>query len=69
MAKAELISEAGDTFVIRYLRKDKKRSAAVVREESEKNVWESTLQAPRLVKKEGEEVLQVPEQRFLYSLW
>ena len=30
---------------------------------------ETTLQTPRSVKKEGEEVLQVPEQRFPCSLW
>ena len=56
LAKAELISEAGDTSVIRYLRKDKRCSAAVVRKESKKNVWESTPQTPKPVK-EGEEVL------------
>ena len=33
------------------------------REERE-NVRETTMQTPRSVKKEGEEVLQVPEQRF-----
>jgi len=32
-------------------------------------VREITLQTPRSVKREGEEVLQAPEQRFPYNMW
>lgn len=39
-----------------------------MREKSEKNVRKTALQAPRSVK-EGEEVLQAPEQQFLCSPW
>lgn len=34
-----------------------------------KKMWVKKLQTPRSVKKEGEEVFQVPEQRFPCSLW
>jgi len=40
-----------------------------VRERNEKNVSERALQTPRSVKKEGEEVLQVVDQRFPCSPW
>jgi len=34
-----------------------------------REVREATLQAPKSEKKEGEEVLQAPEQRFSDSSW
>jgi len=41
---------------------------AAVRERSEKHMRETAPQTPRSVKKEGEEVLQAAEQRFLCHL-
>jgi len=61
LAKAMPISNTGGTSAIAYLRKGKKGCVAAVREECE-NVRETTLQSPRSVQKEGEEVLQAPEQ-------
>ena len=55
---AETISEAGGASVKTYLRKSKNVQQSV-REKSDKYVKEATLQTPRSVKKEGEEVLQV----------
>ena len=54
------ISNGGSASGIAYLRREKK--PAVRREECE-YVRERTRQAPRSGKKEGEEVLQAPEQR------
>ncbi|KAK4805327.1 LOW QUALITY PROTEIN: hypothetical protein QYF61_018190 [Mycteria americana] len=68
LPKAEPISDIDGTSVITYLIKGKKHCAAAVRERSEKNGRETTLQTPRSVKKEGEKVLQAPEQRFPCSL-
>ena len=67
--KAEPIRDAGGASVITYLRKGKKHCEAAVRERREKNVRETTLQTPKSVKKEGEEVLQALEHRFPCSLW
>ena len=55
--------------MIAHLRKGKNHCAAVVRDSSEKNVRETMLQTLSSEKKEGEEVLQVPEQRFPCSPW
>lgn len=43
---------------------DRANSSQLSNERSEKNVREKMLKTPRLVKKEGEEVVQVSEQRF-----
>ena len=39
------------------------------RRDNGEHVREITLQTPRSAKKEGEKLLQVPEQRFPCSLW
>jgi len=48
-------------------RKNSGRTAAGIRQGD--NMRETTLQTSRSVKKEGEEVLQGPEQRFPCSPW
>ena len=53
LAKAEPPSVAAGVSVVRYLRKGKKSCKAALRDRSEKNVRETTLQTPRSVKKEG----------------
>ncbi|GAB0188848.1 AN1-type zinc finger protein 5-like [Grus japonensis] len=70
LAKAKPISHGGSASGIMYLRRGEKncaRPTAAEREEQE-YVRETTLQTPRSVQKEGQEVLQVPEQRFPCSL-
>jgi len=62
LAKAEP-SSGGRTSGITHLRK--KKTCVILQPEQ----GVRTLQTPRLGKKEGEEVLQVPEQRFPCSLW
>jgi len=54
LAKAKAISGGGSASGITYLRRGKKCD----------DVRETTLQTPRSVKKEGGEVLQMPEQSF-----
>jgi len=64
LTEAEPINDSGSTSEIRYLRRGKNTQW-----DRERNVRETTLQTPRQEKKEGEEVLQGPEQRFPCSPW
>ena len=59
---AKLVVPLGNVF-------KKGQDAAQWREEREKEVWQTSLQTPRSVKKEGMKVLKAPEQRFLCSPW
>ena len=71
VAKAEPSSDGGGASGITYLRREKKllcNSNCSWREER-KHVRETTLQTSRSVKKEWEEMLQAPEQRFPCSPW
>ena len=68
LVKAKPISDGGSTSVITYLRSGK-RLLKNLQQREEWDVRETTLQTPRSVKKEGEEVLQAPEQRFPCSPW
>jgi len=68
LAKAEPISNSGSTSMTTYLRRGKKPAQCQLQQERGKRMCETTQQAPRSVR-EGEEVLQVPEQRFPYSSW
>ena len=56
LAKAEPISNGGSASVITDLRRGKKPAQLQLEKRG------TTLQTPRSVKKEGEEMLQVPEQ-------
>ena len=67
LAKAEPISDGGSASVIAYLRRREKNHPAQL--QLERGVRETTLQTPRSGKKEGQEVLQVPQQRFPCSPW
>lgn len=58
------ISEPGGASMITYFRKDDKRLHSSSERDKLKNVKETTMQTPRSVNKEEEEVLQVLEQRF-----
>ena len=69
LAKAKPISDGGSASVITYLRRGKYCCATAVGRQEGEDVRGTTLQTPRSVKKEGEEVLQVLEQRFPCSLW
>jgi len=70
LAKAKLISDSGSIPVITHSRGRKTCCGPAVEREEWEYVRETTLQTPRSVKKEEEEMLQVPEQRFLpCSLW
>ena len=69
LAKVEPTSGVGHTSVVTYLRKGKNCCTAAVWEKSEKNVRETALRIPESMKKEGEGVLQAPEQRFPCSPW
>jgi len=60
---AKTTSDGGSASGVTYLRGIPCCETAVEREELD-YVRETTLQTPRSVKKEGEEVLQMPEQRF-----
>ena len=68
LAKAKPISNGGSASGITDLRRGKK-NPAVEQQPERGGVRKTTLQTPRSVKKEGEEVLQVLEQRFPCSLW
>lgn len=61
---ASVQRSGGGVSVTAYLRKGKKQCTAAVRQGSKKNARETTLQAPRSAKKEGEKMLHAPEQRF-----
>lgn len=50
LAKAELISDDGDTQITTYLRKGKKHYMAAVRERSQKKIIETAPQTPKSVK-------------------
>lgn len=69
LAKAEPVSDTGGTSVITYFKKCNNHSTAAVREKSEKNMGTIALQTPMTAVKEGEEVLQMVEQRFLCRPW
>ena len=69
LAKAEPISDGGSASVITYLRRGKYCCATAVGRQEGEDVRGTTLQTPRSVKKEGEEVLQGLEQRFSCSPW
>ena len=64
-------ANSGNTSVITYLRRGKGFCAtgAAIGREGWEYVRETTMPTPRSVKKEGEEVLQAPEQRFLCKPW
>ena len=66
--KPSALSFVGSTSVIRNLRKSKKCCTGVVREEWE-HMSQTALQTPRSENKEGEVMLQAPQQRFLCSPW
>ena len=68
LAKAKPISNGGSASGITDLRRGKK-TPAVEQQPERGAVRITTLQTPRSVKKEGEEVLQALEQRFPCSLW
>jgi len=62
LAKAKPVSDSGSASVVTYLRRGRKNcSETTVEREERDDVKEKTLQTPRSVKKEGEEVLKVPE--------
>ena len=66
LAKAKPISDDGSTSVIAYLRRGK---TSVEHQPKEwEYMRETTLQTPRSVNKEQEEVFQAPEQRFPCNL-
>ena len=72
LAKTGPIREAGNASVMTYSRRKSKQShaALLVREEEKVRTCErNNMETPRSVEKEGQEVLQVPELRFLCSLW
>ncbi|KAK4831741.1 hypothetical protein QYF61_018871 [Mycteria americana] len=62
LAKAEPISDVSSASVITHLRKGKKHCATTAKREELEYVRKTTLQTPRAVKKEREEMLQVLEQ-------
>ena len=70
LAKDEPISDGGSASVITYLRRGNKngKETEIEREEWE-YVRERFLQTARSVKKEGEDVVQTPEQRFPCNPW
>ncbi|KAK4823897.1 hypothetical protein QYF61_007962 [Mycteria americana] len=71
LAKAEPISDGGSASVIMYLRRGGGGTVQHQQQSEEESeyVRETTLQTPKSVKKEGEEVLQVQEQRLPCSPW
>lgn len=69
LAKAESISNVACASVITYLRRYKNCCSGAAGREEWEYVRETTVQTPKRVKKKGDEVLQVPEQRIPCSLW
>ena len=67
LSKAEPVSEAIDTSVITYLRKGKKCCAAA--EKAVRKNVRNNIADPKVSEEGKEKVLQMPEQRFPYSLW
>jgi len=65
LAKAEPASNVRSTSVMTYFRRGETQQLEQVNE----NMRETTLQTPRLVKKEGVGGLQALEQRFSCSPW
>jgi len=65
LAKAEPISDGGSASVVTYLRRKKNLHKGIFQPERGLRA----LQTLTRVKKEGEDVLQVLEQRFPCSLW
>jgi len=64
LAKTKEVSDSGSASVVTYLRRGRKNCSETTAEREERDdVKENTLQTPRSVKKEGEEVLKVPEHR------
>jgi len=64
LAKANDISDSGSASVITYISSGKICWKTAIEREERDYVRETTLQTLRSVKKEGQEVLQVPEQSF-----
>ena len=69
LAKAEPFSDSGSSSLITYLTRGKNCCTTAAGREEWENVRETVVQTPRSVKKCGEEVLQVPEQRIPCSPW
>ncbi|KAJ7404953.1 hypothetical protein WISP_142600 [Willisornis vidua] len=72
MAKAKTINDDGNTSEIKYLRPGKcycTEAIADREKRSEKYVRATTLHTSRPVKKEGENMLQLPELIFHCSPW
>ncbi|PKU49504.1 hypothetical protein llap_213 [Limosa lapponica baueri] len=69
LAKAEPISNSGSTSGIMHLRRGKNPRSNCSQREEREYVREATLQTPRSMKKEGEDMLQAQEQRLPCSLW
>lgn len=69
LANAEPVSDTGGISVITFFKKLNNHSTAAVREKSEKNTEKIALQTPMPAVKEGEEVLQMLEQRFFFRAW
>jgi len=64
LAKAKPISNGGRASGITWLRRGRKNcSETAVEREEQDDVKETTLQTPKSVKKEGEEVLETLRQR------
>ncbi|KAK4818955.1 hypothetical protein QYF61_022342 [Mycteria americana] len=69
LAKAKPISNGGSASGMEYLGRGKNCCATAAGKEECEYVRGTTLQTPRSAEKDGEEVLQVPEQRFPCSPW
>ena len=65
LSKVKLISNGGTTCDNIFQKGKKPAVKWQLREKSETIVRKTTLQIPRSVKKEGEEILKTPEQRVL----
>lgn len=61
---AEPVSDTGSTSMITFFKKCNNHCTAAVRKKSEKNMGKTALWTPRPAVKEGEEMLQMLEQRF-----
>lgn len=69
LAKAEPIRDTGNVSGITYFKMGEKCCTAASGSEEWENMRETSLQTPKTLEKQREEVLQVPEQRFPCSLW
>lgn len=68
LAEAEVISNSGSTSEITDWRRGK-HCCVIAAEEGRKNMWDTALQAPRLVKTEWQKVLKTSGQRFPRRPW